>query len=932
MKPLKLEIEGLRSYRKAQTIEFEPSGLLAITGATGAGKSSLLEAMMFALYGVYSGNSKSNKELIGDRCDEMRVAFEFEVQGQVYTARRAVGRKGAGSFALLKGEELICHDGNRMTAEVTQLLGLDEEQFKKTVFLPQGAFQSFLNSKPKERVELLKRLLQFEALDDLESKLQQWLGETRQIVDRAEGYRARLPADPKVQVQEAAVQLQKSQAEEVQRQLRYQSLTQVHQLLQQAAQTDQSLQSRLRILAGFHALRDFDAQAWEQARISLQERLEQSEASVNECELQLQQWKESQPEVGEEELRAFGLRHQELKQTARDVQRQEAELEAGRTKLVAVEEQRALLRAQSAPLVAQASAIEQGLQAQQSRVDEIRQQQAEWQRVSEHHQNWLRRRQQLEGEVQKHQGLLAAARELFEQWEARLQQAREAWRQDELWRVCGQHQAGQECPVCTQILPAEWKAPAPIQGPALEEVEATWQEAQATHQRLQARLEANQSQLQQWISQEPVVPAAVDPKVAEELAAQLQQQQKELAQLRQQLHRGEGEEKALEREARHLQAAAEQLQKQLQGKRQQLERLAENLPDEADLGQLEKAFAHWNSQGVSLREKHLEVRSRLQELQACWQKEVEQPEQQMGFLRQQCCQALGLEPGLELAPLLEQLQQQENELAEQLASSQQQRENWQSQWTQGLSEVGVQDVGHLERWLRQAQDQVSRAQQALELAQQQVAEVAQLELALKPARVHVDRLQSLARMLGHQRTKGTKMTFPQWFLQQRQGELLELASQHLEQLSAGQFRFEIVLEDAQSFRVLDLFSGIPRAVTTLSGGETFLASLSLALALAELVGRRGGQLQALFLDEGFGTLSAECLDRALSALEILAAQDRLIAIISHVPLIAERVEHVWVVRKTLHGSEILRASEEMRREMVRQELAIFDPRLHPLFG
>ena len=150
MKPLKLEIEGLRSYRKAQTIEFEPSGLLAITGATGAGKSSLLEAMMFALYGVYSGNSKSNKELIGDRCDEMRVAFEFEVQGQVYTARRAVGRKGAGSFALLKGEELICHDGNRMTAEVTQLLGLDEEQFKKTVFLPQGAFQSFLNSKPKE--------------------------------------------------------------------------------------------------------------------------------------------------------------------------------------------------------------------------------------------------------------------------------------------------------------------------------------------------------------------------------------------------------------------------------------------------------------------------------------------------------------------------------------------------------------------------------------------------------------------------------------------------------------------------------------------------------------------------------------------------------------------------------------------------------------
>ncbi|MCW5872218.1 MAG: hypothetical protein KIS61_33510, partial [Candidatus Eremiobacteraeota bacterium] len=113
---------------------------------------------------------------------------------------------------------------------------------------------------------------------------------------------------------------------------------------------------------------------------------------------------------------------------------------------------------------------------------------------------------------------------------------------------------------------------------------------------------------------------------------------------------------------------------------------------------------------------------------------------------------------------------------------------------------------------------------------------------------------------------------------------------------------------------------------------TFLASLSLAVALAELVGRRGGQLQALFLDEGFGTLSAECLDRALSALEQLAAQGRLIGIISHVPLVAERVEHVWWVRKSPSGSEIVKADESLRKELVAQELASFDPRLHPLFG
>ncbi len=125
MKPRRLEIEGLRSYRQKQVVEFESQGLMAITGTTGAGKSSLLEAMMFALYGVHSGSSKSNKELIGDRSDEMAVTLEFELQGKIYTAHRTVGRKNQSSFVLAEGDKVLCHDGNRMTAEVTALLGLD---------------------------------------------------------------------------------------------------------------------------------------------------------------------------------------------------------------------------------------------------------------------------------------------------------------------------------------------------------------------------------------------------------------------------------------------------------------------------------------------------------------------------------------------------------------------------------------------------------------------------------------------------------------------------------------------------------------------------------------------------------------------------------------------------------------------------------------
>jgi len=123
-----------------------------------------------------------------------------------------------------------------------------------------------------------------------------------------------------------------------------------------------------------------------------------------------------------------------------------------------------------------------------------------------------------------------------------------------------------------------------------------------------------------------------------------------------------------------------------------------------------------------------------------------------------------------------------------------------------------------------------------------------------------------------------------------------------------------------------------RDAKTLSGGETFLASLSLALALSELVGRRGGRLEAFFLDEGFGTLSPECLDRALSALEGLAQSGRLIGIISHVVLLAERIENVWVVRKTPLGSQIEILSEELRQKLLSQDLAAYDPEKHPLLN
>ena len=96
----------------------------------------------------------------------------------------------------------------------------------------------------------------------------------------------------------------------------------------------------------------------------------------------------------------------------------------------------------------------------------------------------------------------------------------------------------------------------------------------------------------------------------------------------------------------------------------------------------------------------------------------------------------------------------------------------------------------------------------------------------------------------------------------------------------------------------------------MSGGETFLASLALALALAEMVARGGGRLDAFFLDEGFGSLDPQHLDRAMAGIERLVAEDedRLVVLVSHVEQMRESIEDLIVLEKhELTGDTVVAA-------------------------
>ncbi len=120
------------------------------------------------------------------------------------------------------------------------------------------------------------------------------------------------------------------------------------------------------------------------------------------------------------------------------------------------------------------------------------------------------------------------------------------------------------------------------------------------------------------------------------------------------------------------------------------------------------------------------------------------------------------------------------------------------------------------------------------------------------------------------------------------------------------------MDERGSFVVIDHRNADEaRLARTLSGGETFLASLALALALAEQVARSGSgaRLESLFLDEGFGTLDAATLEVVAGAMEDLGARGRMVGLVSHVPELAERVPVRFDVRRQPRSSIIERVDQ-----------------------
>ena len=185
MKPIKLRVKGLNSFIDEQIVDFEElteRGFFGIFGPTGSGKSTILDGITLALYGDVARKSSN---YINTNCERLNVSFEFQISGanirryivdREFRRKKDSGNPISGKCKIVdvtdNENEILADKVGSVTKKVEEIIGLNLEDFTRTVVLPQGKFSEFLRLEGKERREMLERLFNLQKYgDNLSRKL-----------------------------------------------------------------------------------------------------------------------------------------------------------------------------------------------------------------------------------------------------------------------------------------------------------------------------------------------------------------------------------------------------------------------------------------------------------------------------------------------------------------------------------------------------------------------------------------------------------------------------------------------------------------------------------------------------------------------------------------------------------------------------------------
>ncbi|MCS6868412.1 MAG: SMC family ATPase [Thermus sp.] len=954
MRPLRLELEGFGPYREAQAVDFSDVELFAITGPTGSGKSTLLDAMAFALYGRVPRVGRSVKELKHPAVPEARVRLVFQVGGRVFRVDRVRGRRSEDRlFEILpQGERLLPLERQaEFNERMAQILGLSYEAFTRALLLPQGEFDRFLKGEARERHEILADLFGLALLE----RARERAAERRLALLEEKGH-----LEGELRPLEGAT-LEAKEALEGELQGLRKEIARLTREEGRLAEEAKGAQEALRLLRERHALESWRArlQAEAPAMAALEARL----ARAAEAERALPLWrdlraKEEALKGTQGERQGVEARLADLTEARRALAFSPEALRAAREALLEAQELKGLealwrrVGTQAHPTPRLDPAALEGVLAEEDRLAREAEALRAWARAKarrEEEEKALSRLQEelsaleregkaLRAEAERVEGALQAAtahrlkeevaalrarKEELERERARLERALEELAREErrlgLWAYRDLLEPGKPCPLCGGVVHAL---------PPLGEPSGLALERRSLEGELQALLRRLGALEGELAEKEKALSALPEP-----LPGDLEALQTTLEGLRERLQ-------TLREGYRELQGKAKAMQEGLARLREEEARLAPKGVEEpeAALQQAERALAALRAEKEALGAglyRHLQertggqgVKAHLEALRA-WVKDLEGQERE----DQRLSQAIQ-EAEHRLAALKAKEAEQERALAEARARVEgllPEREAEALYLPPGEKEaLEAQLRTHREEWaevearlralppapplsLEEAEARVQQAQKVLEESRKALEDLKRREAVLE------ERLRGLERDLDRRRELEGRLAqvaqevalweklaldlqrhnFPTYLLGLRQQHLVARADELLHTLSGGRYRLRA---RGSEYAVLDLWTDAERPVKTLSGGESFLASLALALALSEELSQ--GRLGALFLDEGFGTLDPETLELVAGVLESLPTRGRLVGIVTHVEALAERLPARLRVRKHLSGSRV----------------------------
>ena len=924
MKPLKLTMSAFGSYAGKNVIDFtgQQQGIFLITGDTGAGKTTIFDAITYALYNQTSGGERNGNMMRSQYArpeTETYVELEFLYRGQTYRVRRNPDYKITKTLKNGKireqkvphSVELTMPDGtvfpekkNATDAKIIEILGLTADQFSQIVMIAQGDFLKLLYTKSDERKMIFSKLFRTDIYWKIQENLRRKsmeMDERIQENDRAfEQEKSRiillpeseeLPLDELVErlrerLKDALKEqnLRRANVEELNKKItKYEEINKLFVSLEKIRQTGKELEAR-------------QAESKER-RQQIENARKADKVLVAEQQNLRQQQEVEQSAQAIAKMTETLANNQEMFETLK-TQQQEAE---AKQKREAADIQKKML------------ALEQSFpsyEALQNARSEEQQAKKVWEDLGK----------TSEESFHKKKAGIAALKEQQKQQEQVVEQTKKNWEQtslsasesakhyEHMYEAFLKEQAGIlaenlsagcPCPVCGSTVHPD---PAKLSDHAVTELEV--EQAKKTRAAAEEKRDMAYAAFEAEKTEKQKLAQAVEKEEADFVLAQTiaKQQRKEAEQNYVSLQKiaEQIREKLVYPSLAEAKKQYAAMQKALEAAEQEIERKRQKVSELAE--------AMNTLKGQKLAEE--ENQKTAKKLAAKTEKEYAKLLEKSGFVSEETYH-LAILPERSRSKL----EREEKEYESQCLRQQSEQKLLEKQ-VSGKTYTDTTELNEQLKAEKQALKEAEKTYMELHTAYENDRSVLQncavyLEKG-KKLESEDQVIKSLSKTANGRLSGSAKIDFETYIQRQYFKQIIHEANKRLLTMSNHQFILKLK-EEANTGRktnegldlsVYSLVTDSERDVKTLSGGESFLAALAMALGLSDIVERSAGAIHPdmMFIDEGFGSLDAQSRQQAIEVLAELAGDSRMVGIISHVTELKEQIDRKLVVSRTDKGS------------------------------